>query len=183
LKISLITKLEQLKDFRRAEGRRHELPVVIVIIIMAIMSQIYSIRGIEAFIKRHREDLIKFLGIQKERVPSYFTVRQVLLNIDFNELAEIFKQWAIENNLISSGQWISIDGKCIKSTLSNYHSSEQNFVSIVSAFAHNTGIVVMSQSYQNKKTSEIPVVEHLIKSLGLENMTFTLDALHSKKNS
>ncbi len=183
MKTSLITKLEQLKDSRRAEGTRHELITIVLITIMAIMSQCYSVRSIETFIKRHKIDLIKYLNIKKERVPSYSTVRRVLLVIDFNELAELFKQWVLENDLINSDSWISIDGKSIKSTLSNYSSSDQNFVSIVSAFVHNSGIVLMSQSYQNKKTSEIPVVENLIKALGLENMTFTLDALHSKKNS
>jgi hypothetical protein len=150
---------------------------------MAFMSQIYSLRGIETFIKRHKADLIKNLNIKKDRVPSYSTLRRVLLALDFDELAEVFRLWIIENDLIPSESWISIDGKSIKSTLKDYHSKNQNFVSIVSAFAHEKGIVLMSQSYQNKKTSEIPVVDILIQTLGLQGMTFTLDALHSKKNS
>lgn len=183
MKTSLLSKLYQLKDIRRAEGTRHDLVTIIIITIMAFMSQIYSMRGIESFIKRHKIDLINYLKIKKDRVPSYSTVRRVLLSIDFNELSEIFKQWVIENDLVHSDTWISIDGKSIKSTFFEYSSSNQNFISIVTAFAHNTGIVLMSKSYQNKKQSEIPVVENLIQTLGLEDMTFTLDALHSKKNS
>lgn len=183
MKTSLITKLELLKDIRRAEGTRHELVTIILITIMAFMSQIYSLRGIESFIKRHKTDLIKNLNIKKNRVPSYSTLRRVLLALDFNELAEIFRQWILENDLIASDSWISIDGKSIKSTLTEYCSNNQNFVSIVSAFAHDKGIVLMSQSFQSKKSSEIPVVDNLIQALGLNGMTFTLDALHSKKNS
>lgn len=181
MKTSLITKLESLKDIRRAEGTRHELVTILLITIMAFMSQIYSLRGIETFIKRHKADLIKNLNIKKDRVPSYSTLRRVLLALDFDELAEVFRLWIIENDLIPSESWISIDGKSIKSTLKDYNSKNQNFVSIVSAFAHDKGIVLMSQSYQNKKTSEIPVVDNLIQALGLQGMTFTLDALHSKK--
>lgn len=183
MKTSLMTKLENLSDKRRAEGTRHELKVVLTITIMAIMSERYSLRGMEAFIKRHKDDLIKHLKIEKKRVPSYATLRRVLSNIDFKELSELFKQWVQENDLVNADEWISLDGKCIRSTLTNSNTSEQNFVSIVTAFSHNTGIALMSQSYQNKKTSEIPVVENIIKALGMENMTFTLDALHSKKNS
>jgi hypothetical protein len=183
MKTSLITKLVQLEDIRRAEGTRHQLLTIVLITIMSIMSQCYSLRGIETFIKRHKQDLIKYLNIKKERVPSYSTVRRVLSVIDFDQLAELFKQWVFENNIINSDNWNSIDGKSIKSTMSNYHSSQQNFISIVTAFAHNQGIVLMSKSYQNKKTSEIPVVENLIKALDLQDITFTLDALHSKKNS
>jgi hypothetical protein len=183
VKTSLITKLESLNDIRRAEGTRHELVTIILITIMAFMSQIYSLRGIESFIKRHKMDLIKSLNIKKERVPSYSTLRRVLSALDFNELAAIFRQWIMENDLLASDSWISIDGKSIKSTCTEYCSNNQNFVSIVSAFAHDKGIVVMSQSFQNKKSSEIPVVDSLIQALGLQDMTFTLDALHSKKNS
>ena len=183
MKTSLIKKLELLKDIRRAEGTRHDLVTIILITIMAYMSQIYSLRGIESFIKRHKADLIKNLNIKKDRVPSYSTLRRVLLALDFNELAEIFRQWILENDLIATDSWISIDGKSIKSTLTKYNSKNQNFVSIVSAFTHDKGIVVMSQSFQNKKSSEITVVDSLIQALGLQDMTFTLDALHCKKNS
>lgn len=180
---SLITKLESLKDHRRAEGTRHDLTTIILITIMAIMSHVYTYRGIESFIKRHKQDLIKQLNIKKDRVPSYPTLRRVLMKLNFNDVAEVFKQWILENDLVSSESWISIDGKSIRSTVTDYNSINQNFVSIVSAFAHNTGIVIMSESYQNKKSSEISVVENLIQALGLQDMTFTLDALHSKKNS
>jgi hypothetical protein len=166
MKTSLMAKLEQLSDKRRAEGTRHELKIILIVTVMAIMSQIYSLRGIETFVKRHKEDLIKHLKIEKKRLPSYSTIRRVLSIIDFNELSEIFKQWVIENDLVNSENWISIDGKSTRSTLSIYSSSEQNFISIVTAFSHNTGIVLVSQSYENKKTSEIPVVENLIKALG-----------------
>jgi hypothetical protein len=105
------------------------------------------------------------------------------MKLNFNDVAEVFKQWILENDLVNSENWISIDGKSIRSTVTDYNSINQNFVSIVSAFAHNTGIVIMSESYQNKKSSEISVVENLIQALGLQDMTFTLDALHSKKNS
>jgi hypothetical protein len=183
METSLISKLRELKDLRRAEGTRHDLTTVLVITIMAFMSQIYTIRGIGKFSKRHKEDLIKCLNIKKNRIPSYPTVRRVLMNIDFTELTDKFKQWIIENNLLQSEDWVSLDGKSIKSTVTNYNSPNQNFTSIVSAFAHNSGLILLSESYQNKKTSEIPVVENLVASLGLEGITFTMDALHSKKNS
>jgi hypothetical protein len=183
MKTSLITKLDQLTDIRRAEGKRHNLTLIIILTIMAIMSQCFSLRGVETFINRHREELIRILNLKKDRLPSYPTIRRVLKNVDFNELSEIFKEWVLENNLMSSDDWISIDGKSIKSTVTNCQSIDQNYVNIVTAFTHHTGLVLASKSFQHKKVSEIPIVENMIKTLGLENMTFTLDALHSKKNS
>lgn len=181
MKTSLIAKLEQLSDVRRAEGQRHHLSLILIITIMSIMSQIYSLRGIAAFASTHKEELIRKFKINKDRVPSYPTIRRVLSNVNFEELSEKFKSWILENELFDPNDWISLDGKSIKGTMSDYSTSQQNFISIVSAFSHKSGVVLMSKKYENKKTSEIPIVEELVKTLGLEGLTFTLDALHSKK--
>ena len=37
--------------------------------------------------------------------------------------------------------------------------------------------------YENKKNSEIDIVERMISELGLQGATFSMDALHCKKNS
>jgi predicted transposase YbfD/YdcC len=41
--------------------------------------------------------------------------------------------------------------------------------------------VLGNAQLQNAKASEIPVVRHLIESLDLKGVTFTLDALHCQK--
>jgi hypothetical protein len=180
---SLISILEQLPDERRAEGRRHSLVLVLVLTIMSFISQCYGLHAIANFAKRHKREIIELLKVPKDRVPSYSTVRRVLLMVNYQELSEMFKQWIIKNDLLEPDEWISIDGKSIRSTLSDCNTSEQNFISIVTAFTHSRKIALLSKSFENKKISEIPVVEELIKVLGLEGVTFTLDALHSKKNS
>lgn len=180
---SLIDKLEKLTDKRRAEGKRHKISTVVIISIMAIVSQIYSLRGIESFIRRHRPRLIELLKIGKNGLPSFYVIRTVLQQIDFDELAKILYEWLTEQKLLDQKDWISIDGKSIKSTFSDYNSVNQNFVSIVTAFAHKCGVSLLSAKYENKKTSEIEVVESLIRAINLENKVYTLDALHTKKNS
>lgn len=180
---SLLDKLEKLTDKRRSEGKRHKISTVVMISIMAMISQIYTLRGIETFIKRHKEELIQHLNIEKKRLPSFYVIRTVLQQIDFNELTTLIKEWIIENNLLNEKEWISIDGKCIKSTLTNYNSSEQNFVSIVTAFTHNSGIALLSAKFESKKVSEIAIAESLIRAIDLKDQTYTLDALHCKKNS
>ena len=77
--------------------------------------------------------------------------------------------------------WVAADGKSLKSTLSDYSESYQNFISTVSAFTHNSGIVLHLQVMENKKTSEIEVVRQLITALAGEPVVFTLDALHCQK--
>jgi hypothetical protein len=183
METTLIEKLDKLTDRRRSQGKRHKVSTVVIITILAIISQIYTLRGIETFIKRHRTKLIELLNIGKNGLPSFYVLRTVLQQIDFNELSAIIKEWLIEQNMLSPDEWISIDGKCIKSTVSDYNSSNQDFVSIVTAFSHKSGVAILSAKFQSKKISEIDIADALIKEINLASRTFTLDALHCKKNS
>ncbi len=97
---------------------------------MATMSGNYGYRGINRFVKKNSIALIKNFESIKDRLPSLATIRRVIMNIDFNEFAEIFKKWAMDNQEIAGDSWISIDGKCLRNTLSDYSTSYQNFVSI-----------------------------------------------------
>jgi hypothetical protein len=51
----------------------------------------------------------------------------------------------------------------------------------VSVYSTSTGLVKGMASWLSKENSEIIVVQNMIKSLGLESVVFTLDALHCQK--
>ncbi len=51
----------------------------------------------------------------------------------------------------------------------------------VSAFTHQTDVVLNLQGMDNKQTSEIELVRQLIQTLAGQPVVFTLDALHCKK--
>ena len=48
----------------------------------------------------------------------------------------------------------------------------------VLGFSLETKLIRVSKTFESKKSSEIKQVQELIKDRGLENKTFTLDALH-----
>lgn len=77
--------------------------------------------------------------------------------------------------------WVAADGKSIKSTLNDYSESYQSFVTTVSAFTHQSGVVLHLQVMDNKQTSEIEVVRQLIAAFAGQPVVFTLDALHCQK--
>lgn len=180
---SLLNILDTIPDPRNKSGRRHPVSTVLIISIGAVISQIYSIRGIEAYIKRHRKELLAILPPCKHGLPSFSSLRRVLLNLDFDALAKALKQWFIEQKLIDDNEWLSIDGKAIKSTVTNGVNKNQDFAVIVSAFSHKSGIALLSAKFNSKEDSEIAIVEALIKNLEIKERIFTLDALHCKKNS
>lgn len=178
---SLIDYLKQIPDFRQSSGCRHPLWLVLLIVIMGIISGDWGYRGLGRFVERHRRELIKLLSIPQARLPSYSTIRRVLVGLDYEELEKTFNQWASQYGQMPSHQWLSIDGKGLKNTVTDYAVSEQNFINVVSVFSHQRGIVLGVKVMENKKTSEITTVRELLEILDLKGVVFTLDALHCQK--
>lgn len=179
--VSLITHLKLVRDFRTKQGQRHPLWLVLVLVIMGTMSGCVGYRGLGDFVKRHQTSLIETLEIPKDRVPSYSTIRRVMMRVNFEELTQIFNEWASQYVELSELEWLATDGKSIKATVQDYSSSYQRFISVVSMFSSHQGQVVGLQTMDNKQTSEIATVQNLITILDLKGVVFSFDALHCQK--
>lgn len=101
--------------------------------------------------------------------------------MDFKQLSEGFYHWASQYIELSENEWIHVDGKAIKGSMSDYSLDKQRFVNLVSLYSSRRQIIVGQAFVDNSKQSEIPVVQQLIAGLGLSGVTFTLDALHCQK--
>lgn len=178
---NLLTYLSNVQDGRRQAGRRHDHTFVLLIVLMSTMSGYIGYRAIGSFIKRNRTDLLKYLQPDKDRLPSFYTVRRVIQNVDFNELSTQFYKWACEYVDIEPGEWVSMDGKAIKGTVYGGRDASQHFVNLVSLYCSRQKLVLGNGRVHNSKESEIPVVQQLIESLDIKDVTFTLDALHCQK--
>ena len=81
----------------------------------------------------------------------------------------------------SADEFISLDGKSIKSTANGGQTKLQNFVAVVNAFGHRSGLVYGMKAYENGKSGEAQALRELIGQLGLDGKVFTMDALHAQK--
>ena len=124
---NLIEKLRQVEDFRVLDGRRHPLWLVLLFVIMGTMSGYVGYRGWGDFVKRHEREFIEIFEIQKHGVPSYSTIRRIVMGVDFEKLVNVFNQWASQYVELEEEEWYSIDGKSIKGTVKNFKSESQNF--------------------------------------------------------
>jgi hypothetical protein len=112
---NLIYYLSQIEGKRRGAGQCHKLVVVLLIIIIGTMSGCQGYRSLGDFVRRHRKKLIKLLGIERKEVPSYSTIRRVLIIVtEVSQLSEAFYLWALYRFKIDKNEWIAIDGKSIK---------------------------------------------------------------------
>lgn len=176
---SLIEQLKKVKDFRRNQGKRHPLHLVLLIMILGIMQGNVSYKELKNFVKQNEQSLIKELKIVKKRLPSYATIRRVIMGVDWKSLLKVFQEWAKEIYPKNSElDCLAIDGKSIRSTLKNSQNPEQNFVIIVSLFSQVTGLVIDLKRIESKKGSEITAAQDIVRIFDQENKVFTLDALH-----
>ncbi len=184
MQISLIQALAQVRDFRTPDGLRHPLWFVLLLVILGTLSGYRGYRALGDFAQRHRQALVENFGLAKQRVPSYSTIRRVMLGVDFTQLAEVFNAWARQCAPASeTPEWLAIDGKSIRGTMTQPRDAQQNFVSIVSAFSAQRGLVLGLDRFENQHQSEIVTVQSLLQALRLEGVVFSLDALHCQKNS
>jgi len=178
--MTLSEMLSKVEEPRSSHGLRFPLKDMLLMCIMAVMSGYTSYRAIGRFLKNNESDIRKAF-LSYHGVPTYVTIRDVLQRIDFDTFSEAFNQWAKQYVSMCKGDTKPIDGKAIGSTTSDPHNAYQNFVSLVSVFSSQRGIVLHCSKIENKKESEIPKVQELIKALDIKGEIFTIDALHCQK--
>lgn len=94
--MDLIEQLKQIEDYRHIRGRRHELWLVVLLILLGTMTGYWGYRPLEDFSRVHRQTLIEMLELPVDiKFPSYSTFRRVLTTIDFQPLTNLFNSWAV----------------------------------------------------------------------------------------
>jgi hypothetical protein len=159
-KLNIFQALQQVKDNRRKEGTRHNIAVVLLINIMAIMSGYTGIRSKQDFVNRNSKELAQIFdsALVKHGLPSKNTIDRTMQVIDCDDLNQVLSK-VFE---LPEGSVIHLDGKAIRSTITLGQSSKQTFTSIVTAYANGKG--VMAKSFVNgSKNNEISRVQELIK--------------------
>ena len=180
MQYNLLEFLSKIKDTRRTQGVRHSLDVFVVLILLAILSGHQGLHGFARFCKSNETELSTTFSM-KHGVPCYSTIRTLLKQLDLNDLCKKFHSWMEGHFAKDSEIWLSIDGKALRSTVKNSTDSLQNFVYMVSAFAHHTNLVHKISTFQSGKSGEAEVVRQMIKALGLSEGIIRLDALHCQK--
>lgn len=181
--MSLIEHLQRIPEFRAARGQRHELWLVLLLIILGAMMGYWGYRPLAEFVEVYGQEVCQKLELAPStKLPSYSTFRRVMQQLDYQVLAAVFTDWVQLQDEVDIGEWFACDGKSIKGSVTDYNQAEQNFVSLVSLFSHQRGVVQAGMPMEQKLMSEQDVVRLLLSAVGLSGIGVTLDALHCQKN-
>ena len=87
---TILERVKKVKDFRQNQGKRHEIWVVLSIIVLSILTGNSSYKQIEMFSNKNQERLINILNIPSKKLPSYSTIRRVMMGVLFGRDTIIF---------------------------------------------------------------------------------------------
>lgn len=179
----LIDELQTIPDWRRGKQPvEYPLWSLLLVSLLAVMSGYSSLRGISDFMTRHYQEVMGLLGYEVHSAPSYPTVRRMSHRVSPEQVSHCFHRWTQADEQLQSAGAIAIDGKALGSTVTDYSTTGQDFVMVVSAAVHGSGWVAAQTTFQNAQSSEIDSVRTLLQQLEVQGVWLTLDALHCQKN-
>ena len=92
--LTLISFLKKVNDPRQTSGKRHPLWLILLLVIMGFMLGYLRYRDIETFAKFNQKLIVKTFHLTIDRVPSYSTIRRVMMLVNTSNLIDAFNQWA-----------------------------------------------------------------------------------------
>lgn len=172
------------KDFRSPRGQRYQLHAILTIIFSAFCCGYSTYQEIYQFSQENSQFFLDFLKIPSGKLPSYATIRRIIMGLKEEDFFSIFYPM-IDSfyNYEDSEDYIAMDGKTLKGTMTDYREKSQNALKVVSAFSYEQNLIIDYVSFEGKKTSEVTVVKEMIKQIPLINKVFTLDAAHCNQET
>nr|WP_017298915.1 ISAs1 family transposase [Nodosilinea nodulosa] len=135
------------------------------------------------WLRCYQHDLIDLFDPPKGRLPSYSTIRRVLLKLDYGEYsAALARFFGIE---ALPGETLAVDGKVLRGSYQlerdNPDSPPHPAILLVSAYLVERGLIL--EPYQvNHKTNEIKALPEFIEQLALKGVVIAFDAVSTQKN-
>lgn len=177
----LLEYLRQIPDQRTKQGRMFDLPHLLLFSILAIASGADSYRKIAIFIQENFKTLQDGYGLLWKRPPSYNSIRHVIHGLNQKETEKVFRAYSKEAATFEKERLavVSLDGKALKHSFDNV--ADERFKQMLSAFSPERNIILAHEKIGISKENEINAAIKLMKNLGLDNVIYTLDALHTQK--
>lgn len=174
----LLTYLNNIPDRRRDQAKQYEQGYLLLFTVLAILSGSRSYREIEIFTKEHFKRLKKRFKLKWKAPPSYSTFRRAIKNLSTSSLEKAFRSFNSQF-VNSDGQHISIDGKTLRGSFDNFN--DKDAVQVLSAFLIGKDLIIAHEETRRDKTNEIPLLQNMLKELGIKGIVITSDALHCQK--
>ncbi len=162
--------LHSIPDPRRAQGRRHQLPIVLLLAILALCCGNTSYQSMEEWAKNYQDLLVNELPCIAGHMPDAATFHRVFTKMDVTAFESALGAWLQRIIPQEYGEGIAIDGKTISGT----------GIHIVAAFTHKLQAVLFEKG-TDIKGKELIVGPEVLKQIPLKGHIVTGDAMFAQK--
>lgn len=174
---ALQERLNRVPDPREAKGKRYELGLVLILVILAKLSGEDRPWGIAEWVRLRSENLIRMLGVRRPSLPCHNTYRRVLTQLDNDALQVEFSNYLLEQRERGESVLIALDGKTLRGTIPQGCTQG---VHLLAAYLPAEGIVLMQVAVESKE-NEISAAPKLLEHLDLRGKVVRGDALLTQR--
>jgi predicted transposase YbfD/YdcC len=184
---SLYHAFEQVKDGRKARGKRYPLALIFTLVLLGKRAGETAIHGALEWVNLCAGMLKEQLDWPR-RFPSNATVTRALAQCDAEQLVEVVagvllkaraKEKEKEQSATPPLTQVAMDGKTLRGTL-GHHQEHQPGVHVVSWYEPATGLVLAHRAVEDKH-NEISTLPGWLSPTLVKDRIVTADALHTQR--
>ena len=191
---SLYRAFEQVKDGRKAKGKRYPLPLLLTLLLLGKLAGETGINGIVDWVNERAGWLRRQLNWPKG-FPTNSTYSEALARCDAEQIVTVIagvllkaravEQGGSEPSRLQSSQQeetlthVAMDGKTLRGTL-GHQSETQPSVHLLSLYECQSGIVLTQRAVRSKE-NEISAAAVLVHPALVKGRIISSDAMHTQK--
>jgi DDE_Tnp_1-associated len=176
-RISLMELLEGIHDPRHARGKRHPLPALLNLAVVAMLAGMSSYEAIVQYAKERGWEFLKLLGFTTRKGLCKATYSRVFRRIDVAEFEARVGAWTRGRLGPRDGPLLAIDGKTARGSRDGATPAAH----LVSAYAPDVK-AVLAQLRVDAKTNEHKAALELLGILPLSGKVVTGDAMFTHRD-
>jgi hypothetical protein len=180
--LAIVEAFRDLPDLRRTAGLRHDQALCLALFTLAIGAGCRGFLAIQDWLKAYQSELVELFSPPKSRLPSYSTIRRVLLDLDYGAYSRCLAMFfEIEPK---AGETVAIDGKVLRGSYNRSTPASplesHPAIQLVTVYVVERGLILPIQPV-DCKSNEIKALPPVIKVLAQRGVVFAFDALNTQK--
>lgn len=169
--LSLWDFLVTVPDPRMDQGKRHPLPIVLLISILALCCGAQGYESIAEWGENYQEQIKRSMPFAAGHIPAASTFQRIFCRLDADAIEAVLSAWMLVRFPLQKGEGISLDGKTVGAT--GLH--------LVAAFSHRAKSVLFEKG-TTTKGKELVVGPEVLSMVPLTDHVTTGDAMFAQRS-
>jgi hypothetical protein len=157
---SLASVFSQVKDWRRARGKRHPLAGILALVFLGLLARIRELAVLQRWAEANWHLLKEPLGFDRDQPPHATTISRALAGCQVAEFEAAYLTW-LQQMLPDEPFVAAVDGKTSCQGLD----AEGQPVQLVTVLIHQLKLVIAQWSVRGEKTNEPGVLRQRVAEL------------------